>query len=319
MILAGDLGGTKANLGLFEVRDGQLTLLQQKRFPAADYACAEDIVAQFTQETGAKFTAAAFDVAGPVVKNRVEVTNLPWVVEGASLARLVGVQHVTMLNDLEATAYGLRVLPASDFEVLQAGTRDPAGNQVLVAAGTGLGEAVLIWDGKQHVVSPSEGGHSDFAPRTEQEIDLLRFLKTKNEFVSCETILSGRGFIELHQFLNPDCCHSGFDSPQTAAPVITGNALDGSCDVCVRAVDLWNEIYGSEAGNLALKVVARGGVYVAGGIAVKILPKLKDSRFVRAFAAKEKLGKLLSAIPIYVVKNEAAPLWGAAWVAAHPR
>ncbi len=317
-ILAGDLGGTKANLGLFEVRRGKLQCVQQKRFASREYGSGEEIVGAFAREAGETIAAACFAVAGPVVNNSVRVTNLPWVVEGKSLARLLRLRRVILLNDLEATAYGLRALPKKDFETLHHGAPNARGNQVLVAAGTGLGEAILVWDGARHLVVPSEGGHADFAPNTDQEIELLRFLKTRHDFVSSEIILSGRGFRELHEFLDPGAKHPSFDDPSTdPAPEITRCALDGSCAVCVRTVDLWNGIYGAEAGNLALKVVALGGVYVAGGIAVKILPKLRDGRFARALAAKEKLGTLLSRIPIHVVLNENAPLWGAAWVAAH--
>lgn len=317
-ILAGDLGGTKANLALFEVRHGRLKCVAQKRFASQEYGSGEEIIAEFTRGLGIKVAAACFAVAGPVVNNQVRLTNLPWVVDKKSLARLLHLREVTLLNDLEATAYGLRALPKKDFEVLHKGVPNSQGNQVLIAAGTGLGETILVWDGTRHIVVPSEAGHADFAPHTEQEVELLQFLKKKYEFVSAEVILSGRGFREIHEFLDPGCRHPTFDDPNAdPAPEITRRALDGSCAVCVQTVDLWNEIYGAEAGNLALRAVPVSRVYVAGGIAVKILPKLKDGRFVKAVVAKEKMESLLSRIPIYVVLNENAPLWGAAWVAAH--
>jgi glucokinase len=320
-ILAGDLGGTKSNLGLFEAQRGKLKLLYPpKRFRSQAFTGAETVIDQFLREAGVKITAACFAVAGPVVNNTVRVTNLPWVVDARSLAKFLRVRQVMLLNDLEATAYGLRALPKEDFETLHEGVPNAAGNQVLIAAGTGLGEAILVWDGKRHVVVPSEAGHADFAPHTDQEIELLKFLKAKHEFVSAEIILSGRGFREIHEFLDGNVRHPSFDDANAdPAPEITRRALEESCPVCVRTVDMWNGIYGAEAGNLALRAVALGGVFVAGGIAVKILPKLRDGRFVKALANKEKLGSLLSRLPVYVALNESAPLWGAAWVAVHGR
>ena len=325
MILAGDIGGTKCNLALFEARQGTLCSIAHRRFASKDYMQFGDIVSEFVRDVGGqsaavgsgKVTAAGFGVAGPVIDYRVRATNLPWVVDGASLARILGIERVVLLNDLEATAYSLAHLQPSEFCTLNAGTPAPQANQALIAAGTGLGEAILFWDGSRHVVAATEGGHADFAPRTEQEIELLRFLKKRYENVSFELILSGRGFRTIHEFLGPAVKHPSFDAPGAdPAPEITRLGLEGSCPVCVQTLDLWTALYGAEAGNLALKSLARGGVYVAGGIAVKILPKLKDGTFVRAFTQKSKFGTLLSQIPIYVVVNEDAPLLGAAAQAA---
>ncbi len=318
MILAGDIGGTKCNLALYEDRAGTLCRVAQRRFPSKNYSRLEEIITEFVRETGvAKITAAGFGVAGPVVEQRVRATNLPWVVDRAPLAQKLGTEHVALMNDLEATAYSLARLQLSELCTLNEGKPAPRSNRALIAAGTGLGEAILFWDGDRHVVAASEGGHADFAPRTETEIELLRFLKKRYEQVSFELILSGRGFRTLHEFLDPAAKHPGFDAPDAdPAPEITRSALAGSCPVCVKALDLWTALYGAEAGNLALKLMARGGVYVAGGIAVKILTKLKDGTFVRAFCDKEKLGILLQQFPIYVVLNEEAPLLGAASQAA---
>ncbi len=325
MILAGDIGGTKCNLALFEARRGALHSIAHRRFASKDYRQVGDIVSEFVRELGGgaaeggsgKITAAGFGVAGPVVDHRVRATNLPWVVDGASLARILGIERVVLLNDLEATAYSLPHLQPSEFCTLNPGTPAPQANQALIAAGTGLGEAILFWDGSRYVVAATEGGHADLAPRTEQEIELLRFLKKRYAHVSFELILSGRGFRTIHEFLGPTVKHPSFDAPGAdPAPEITRLGLEGSCPVCVQTLDLWTALYGAEAGNLALKSLARGGVYVAGGIAVKILPKLKDGTFVRAFAQKSKFGTLLSQIPIYVVLNEEAPLLGAAAQAA---
>lgn len=317
MILAGDLGGTKSNLGTFEPRNGTLVPVAEEHLDSHKYASVEDLVQDFIRQTKSSCSAACFGVAGPVVDNTVRASNLPWMIQGDSLARLLKVPRVRLLNDLEATCYGLEVLAPEELVCIHEGTKDERANKVIIAAGTGLGEGVMFWDGNRHFPSPTEGGHSDWAPHTEQQADLWRFLKARNEIVSIEIILSGRGFKSLHQFLNPSEHHPEFDDPKVdPAPIITQGALEKTCGTCVATLDLWVDIYGSEAGNLAIRNVARGGIFVAGGIAVKILSKLKDGRFAKAVADKEKLGYLLSQIPIYVVLNEKAPLLGAAHVAS---
>ena len=234
----------------------------------------------------------------PCDRSSVKATNLPWVVDGPALATQLATDHVVLLNDLEATGYSLAFLNPSEISTLNRGVPSPQSTQALVAAGTGLGEAILFWDGHRYVVASSEGGHADFAPRTEQEIELLRYMKKRNEFVSVELILSGRGFRTIHEFLDSSVRHPSFDGPEAdAAPEITRLALAGQCPVCVQTLDLWVSMYGAEAGNLALKVLARGGVWVAGGIAVKIRKKMEDGAFFRAFCEKEKFGALLAQIP----------------------
>jgi glucokinase len=317
MILAGDVGGTKCNLGAFEETGGKLVCKTVESLPSHKYSTFESLVADFLKHANAKIDAACFGIAGPIIDGQVKATNLPWTISSADLAREIGTPRVRLLNDLEATCYSILVLEPSEMECIHPGVEDPRATKVIIAAGTGLGEGVIFWDGQRHHPSATEGGHSDWAPNTEQQINLWRYLRARNDIVSCEIILSGRGFPQLHAFLDPSVKHPEFDVPgEDPAPVITKNALDGSCPVCVRTLDLWVEIYGSEAGNLAIRNVARGGIYVAGGIAVKILPKLKEGRFAAAAAHKEKMEKLLSAIPIYVVLNEKAPLIGAANVAA---
>jgi len=321
MILAGDVGGTKSNLGLFESErsDGQRTLVRvaDKRYASRNYAGLEDVVRDFVGATGAKLSAACFGIAGPVVENRVRTGNLPWLVDGTALAHQLGLPSVRLLNDLEATGYGIGVLVPGDFETLATGMDAPEAPRVVIAAGTGCGEAILWWDGARHIPMATEGGHADFAPHTEQQAELWRYVKARNEFVSTEMLLSGRGFRTIHEFLSPTSRHADFDDlAGDPAPAITHRALSGECPTCVAAVDLWIEIYGSEAGNLAVRSVARGGIYVAGGIAVKILPKLKDGRFVAAARHKEKMTDFLEQVPIRVVLDEECPLKGAAQVAA---
>jgi glucokinase len=316
MILAGDIGGTKSNIGLFDTRDGQLVRLAHKRYSSHEHAGLQEITKDFLQENPASVTAASFGVAGPVENNRVHGTNMPWIVDGATVASFLGLSRVRILNDLEATAFGVGVLPPSDLAVLFEGVPVRQATCVVIAAGTGLGEAVLFWDGRQHLAMGTEGGHADFAPHTPQQADLWKYLRGRHDYVSAEILLSGRGFQNVHEFLDPTVRHPGFDDPaKDPAPLITQQGLSGECPVCVATLDLWTEIYGSEAGNFAVRALARGGVYVAGGIAVKVLPKLKDGRFAAAARDKEKMTDFLATVPIYVVLNEECPLMGAAYVA----
>lgn len=323
MILAGDVGGTKSNLGIFDIQGdvpkgsaqpGTLVRVAEKRYPSREHKGLEEIVKDFVNVTEAKVTAASFGIAGPVVNNRVQTGNLPWIVDGASMASLLGLDRVRLMNDLEATAFGIGVMQPNDLEVLYAGIPAPETHRAVIAAGTGLGEAILFWDGAKHMPMATEGGHADFAPHTDQQADLWKFIKSRGEFASAEMVLSGRGFRTLHEFLDRSVRHPSFDDPSAdPAREITALALAGECPVCVAALDLWVEIYGSEAGNLVVRTVARGGIYVAGGIAVKILAKLKDGKFASAFRDKEKMSYFLEQVPIHVVLDEECPLKGAAY------
>ncbi len=317
MILAGDIGGTKSNLGLFNVQDGVMVRVAHKRYASHEHAGLHEIAQDFLRETGATISAAGFGIAGPILQNRVQASNLPWTVDGAEMAKFLGLPRVRLLNDLQATAYGVSVLGPGDMETITTGL--PVGNatRAVIAAGTGLGESILYWDGVQYVAMPSEAGHADFAPNTDQQADLWKFLKTKNEFVFQELILSGRGFQRVHEFLDPSVEHPGFDGQEIdPAAEITQLALAGTCPVCVAAVNLWIEIYGAEAGNLALRAVARGGIYVAGGIAVKILVKIKEGRFAAAMQRRSNAGGFeLKDVPVHVVLDEECPLKGAAYAA----
>jgi glucokinase len=321
VILAGDVGGTKCNLALFAEKNGKLEFVFRERFASKEFAQFDYIIREFARRAaphldGKKILAAGFGVAGPVINNRIHATNLPWVVDADTLAREVGVKSVVLVNDLGATGHSLEHLPPEDFCVLNPGTPVPGASLALLAAGTGLGEGILFWDGQRYKVVPSEGGHSDYSPRTDQQVELLKFMRHRYPQVSWELILSGRGFRTLHEFLAPSVKHPVFEDPDAdPAPFITKSALDHSCPVCVEALDLWTNIYGAEAGNLALKVLALGGVYVAGGIAVKILPKMQDGTFFNAFKDKWHFEKMLLNVPVSVVLNESAPLIGAAYEA----
>lgn len=321
MILAGDVGGTKCNLALFAENNGRLEFVFRERFASKEFAQFDYIIREFARRAapqlgGEKIRAAGFGVAGPVINNRIHATNLPWIVDADTLAREVGVKSVVLVNDLGATGHSLEHLPPEDFCVLNPGTPVPGATLALLAAGTGLGEGILFWDGNRYKVVPSEGGHSDYSPRTDQQVELLKFMRHRYPQVSWELILSGRGFRTLHEFLAPSVKHPIFEDPDAdPAPFITKSGLDHSCPVCVEALDLWTNIYGAEAGNLALKVLALGGVYVAGGIAVKILPKMKDGTFFNAFKDKWHFEKMLLNVPLSIVLNESAPLIGAAYEA----
>lgn len=321
MILAGDVGGTKCNLALFSETGGRLTAVFKQRFRSKDFAKFDLIAKEFARIAGAhlgrdKIRAAGFGIAGPVINNRVRATNLPWTVDASVLSGELDIPHVVLLNDLGAWGHSIEYLSPSDFVVLNPGEPEPTGTRALIAAGTGLGQAILAWDGCGYRVVPSEGGHSDFAPHTEQQIELLRFMRRRYPQVSFELILSGRGFLTIHEFLDPSVKHPSFADPDAdPAPEITHNALQKTCPVCVETLDLWTDIYGAEAGNLALKVLSLGGMYVAGGIAIKILDKMKDGTFFSSFKDKWHFEKLLEKIPVSVILNENAPQLGAAYEA----
>jgi glucokinase len=321
VILAGDVGGTKCNLALFSESGGKLTHVYKQRFASKEFAQFDLIVHEFLRQAapnlqGERIEAAGFGVAGPVIKNRVRATNLPWTVDADNLLDGLKVKNIVLLNDLGATGHSIEHLPEEDFCVLNAGKYEHGGTRCLIAAGTGLGQGILVWNGARYQVVPSEGGHSDFAPHTELQIELLRFMRRRYPQVSNELILSGRGFRTLHEFLSPTVTHAVFDDPDAdAAPIITRQGLDKSCPVCVETLHLWTSIYGAEAGNLALKVLALGGIFVAGGIAVKILEKIKDGTFFQSFQDKWKFEALLNNIPVSVILNESAPLIGAAYEA----
>jgi glucokinase len=325
VILAGDVGGTKCNLALFAERDGKLEFVYRRRFASKEFAQFDLIVKEFSRQAAPylhdqKVTAAGFGVAGPVVNNRIHATNLPWVVDADTLARELAVEPIVLMNDLGATGHSLEHLAPEDFCVLNQGTPVKGGTRALLAAGTGLGEGILFWEGTRYKVVPSEGGHTDFAPRTDQQIELLRFMRRRYPQVSWELILSGRGFRTLHEFIAPSVKHPIFEDPDAdPAPYITKSAVDKSCPVCVEALDLWTTIYGGEAGNLALKVLALGGVYVAGGIAVKILSKMQDGAFFASFKDKWHFTAMLEDVPVSIVLNESAPLIGAAYEALAAR
>ena len=318
MIFAGDVGGTKSNLALYEVREGKLRLVEQRRFANRDFTRVEDLLGEFARPARGKLRAACLGVAGPVISGRVRFTNLPWAFDAEGLARLLGLDHVVLVNDMEATAHSLDITEPRQLSPLQAGAAIPGGNEALIAAGTGLGECLWSWVNGRRTVVSTEGGHTDFAPRSDEEIEFLRFLMARQKRVSVEQVASGRGFRAMHEFYKPSARHASFDDPAADPAVeITLNARTRSCETCVKAVDFWLTLYGAEAGNLALKSLAVGGFYVAGGIAIKLLDLLQNGRFVQAFREKAEHEHILAGIPIQVLLDEEAPLHGAAARALH--
>ncbi|HEY8671830.1 MAG TPA: glucokinase [Terriglobales bacterium] len=326
MILAGDIGGTKCTLTLFTADGSVLTPIYRFSASTRDASGLESILDQFKRaasdaghklENGA-LKSAAFGVAGAIVEDRVVSNNLPWTVERGSIASTLGLnpKTVLLLNDLVAAASSLVHLKAQDLMQLNDGTAQPQAPMALIAAGTGLGEAILFWDGERYKVSPSEASLTDFAPHNEREMLLLQSMRYRMPRVCTEEVVSGRGFRAIHQIIFPGIHHPFFDEPGVdPAARITQQAFDGTCKACQETLDIWMEAYGAEAGNMALRVLPFGGVYVAGGIALKVLPKLKEGSFVRAFSDKAKLSTQLAKIPIFVVLNEDAPVLGAAYEA----
>jgi glucokinase len=320
VILAGDVGGTNARLALFEARDGQLQQITETVFPSRQHSGLDEIVAKFASQIAPeqKPEAACFGIAGPVVNGRSETSNLPWVVESEQLAEVLSLPQVRLINDLEANAWGIAALDREDLVSLNLIQGQPRGNQAVVSAGTGLGEAGLYWDGNQHHVFACEGGHTDFAPRNELEMQLLQYLVPRFGHVSYERILSGPGLVNVFSFLRD----SGHGRPEPwlveemdasdPAAAISRAAMQGTCDLCVQALDLFISIYGAEAGNMALKVMATGGVFLGGGIAPKILSKLKGPLFMDAFRSKGRLQKVMESIPVRVITNDKTALRGAA-------
>jgi glucokinase len=318
MILAGDIGGTNARLAYFQPQNGHLRLVSERVFPSREHSELGEIVTQFVDESGTRPEVACFGIAGPVRNGRVETSNLPWIIEQSRLAKQIHLPATLLINDLEASAWGIGALEATDLVALNHVDEPAIGNQAVIAPGTGLGEAGLFWDGTRHHVFACEGGHTDFAPTDDQQIELFRYLKARFGHVSYERILSGPGLVNVYEFLRDSGC--GKELPELAAAVktdaaaaaISRAALNNSCPLSVKALDIWITVYGAEASNLALKTMATGGLFLSGGISPKILPKLTGPLFMQSFLDKGRLRPLVEAIPVQVVTNEKSGLLGAA-------
>ncbi len=318
MILAGDVGGTKVHLALYDFTNGKLSHTRDERYPAKDYSGLQEIVKEFLGAD--KVTSACFGVPGPVRDGRLRLTNLPWTIDSRELATGLDIQHVFLINDLEANGYGIAELSSDQIYTLSEGDASQMGNRALISGGTGLGECFLVWNGRIHVPYPSEGGHADFAPRNEDEIELFRFLRQKyNGRISFERVVSGMGMRSIYEFLRDI---KGIDEPKSLAEkiaaaedanaVITEMGLAAKSELCEKTLDMFVSVYGAEAGNLALKILSVGGIYIGGGIAPRILEKLKDGTFLQAFRDKGRLSQLLINMPVRVILESRAALLGAA-------
>lgn len=349
MILAGDIGGTKTHLALFDWTRERVEPVRLETFHSADYSSLEEMLAEFLvppkpptpiddinqpkdeseasppelrPQEPAKIGAACFGVAGPVIENHSRTTNLPWTIDGAAVASRFDIPYVRLLNDLEAMAHGILLLRPDELVTLNAGIRLNQKQAIaLIAAGTGLGESILFWDGTKYRPMRSEGGHADFAPNSDIEIELLRHVRSQYLHVSYERVLSGPGLHAIYEFLRdtkknePTWLAEKVKAGDPAAEIAEAG-LKGQAEIAMQALDLFVSIYGAEAGNLALKAMAVNGLYVGGGIAPKLLPKLKDGTFMKAFTNKGRYKRLMNSIPIHVVMNQRTALIGAASVAA---
>jgi glucokinase len=320
VILAGDIGGTKTVLAVFDEGGDRLSLVREETYPSASAASLEELGLKFLETVGRPAVrTACFGVAGAVVDGRAKTTNLPWQIDEGALSSALGISSVRLLNDLEAAAHGVLVLPPESLHTLQPGTPPKAGGTMaLIAAGTGLGEAIMPWDGHVHHVMASEGGHADFSPRNELEAALWEYLRWEFGHVSWERVLSGPGFMNVYHFLRR---HRKAVEPSwltdeikagTASAVISQAGLAGKDPVCAETVVVFISLYGAEAGNLALKALSVGGLFVGGGIAPKMLSAFGVATFIDAFAEKGRMAPVLRNIPVHVVLDPRAPLLGAA-------
>ncbi|HXZ30807.1 MAG TPA: glucokinase [Terriglobales bacterium] len=318
MILAGDIGGTHTRLAFFDVSNGQLQPAALSVFSSREYQGLDEIATAFVADSKLHPDAACFGVAGPVRDGRVETPNLPWIVESKRLAEELKLKKIALINDLEANAWGIATLSSNDLVLLNPMTAEAAGNQAVISAGTGLGEAGLYWDGKQHHIFASEGGHADFAPRTELEIELLRYLAARYGHVSFERVVSGPGLVNIFYFLRDT--HRGEEPEWLAEEILHGDpaaaitraALEGKSPLGEQALDIFISLYAAEAGNLALKVMATGGVFLGGGIAPKLLSRIVGPLFMQSFIGKGRMQPLLEGIPVKVIINDKTALLGAA-------
>ena len=325
MILAGDVGGTKVHLALYDFANGRLHPIRDQKFPAHEFASLDEVVLKFLAgdgtdaAKGGDIIAACFGCPGPVRDGRLKLTNLPWTLDTRDLVKSLSIPHISLINDLEANGYGIPELAPESIFTLHEGDLEATGHAGLMAAGTGLGQALLIWDGQKHRPIASEGGHADFAARSNREIALLEYLRaTLKGRVSWERVVSGLGIKNIYAFLRdvekisePGWLHDRMLTEDPNA-VIGQCAEDGSSSLCFETMKIFAGAYGAEAGNIALQVLATGGMYLGGGIAPKILKTLKNGAFIQAFIDKGRLSPLVESVPVRVILDDTCALLGAA-------
>jgi glucokinase len=323
MILAGDIGGTHARLALFTLKGERVILGPLEIYPTHEHASLESVVGAFLAQHREKPRAACFGIAGPVRDGRAQMANLNWVVDSSSLAREIACESVLVINDLVANAWGIGGLEPRDFVTLNAGAPEARGNIGVVSAGTGLGEAGLYFDGRRHHPFPSEGGHADFAPADDLQAELLAYLRREFGHVSIERVLSGSGLHHIYRFLRdtgrgdePASLRDEIAAAEDPAIPVWRAATSGGCALASAALDIFVSVYGAEAGNLALKMLSTGGIYLGGGLAPRIIGQLEKPGFMTAFTAKGRMKDVLAAIPVRVILNDEAALIGAARAAA---
>ncbi len=324
MILAGDVGGTKVHLALYEFSSGKLKQVRQHRFPAHEFGSLDEVVLRFLTEGGtdaAKIEAACFGCPGPVRDGRIKLTNLPWSLDVRELRESLKIEHIFLINDLEANGYGINELSEDAIFTLHPGDPASVGHRGLVSAGTGLGVALLIYDPikQTHTPVPSEGGHVDFAPRNDKEIALLQYLqKTLGGRASFERVVAGIGIKNVYAFLRDD---QKMDEPawlkermekEDPNSVIGHCAEDGSSPLCAETMSMFASAYGAMAGNVALTVLAMGGIYLGGGIAPKTLKTLQNGEFMKAFLDKGRMDSILKSVPVRVILDDTCALLGTA-------
>jgi glucokinase len=321
MLLAGDIGGTKLHFGLFTKERGLRRPLAEAVYPSSDHDSLEGAVTRFLRESGRRATKAVLAVAGPVIEGKARITNLPWAIDEGRLRETYKIRSLHVINDVEAAAAFVPFLRKGDLVTLQEGNPVRHGTIAVIAAGTGLGEAYLTWDGKRYRAFPSEGSHVEFGPATDLQMDLLSYVRQHHEHVSYERLCSGIGIQSIYRFLRdkghaeePEWLSGRLSRAVDPVPVIVEKALDreNPCDICVRTLDLFASILGAEAGNLALKILATGGIYLGGGIPPRILPFLEKAHFMEAFLRKGRMRDLVARIPLHVVTNPKTALLGAA-------
>jgi glucokinase len=319
MILSGEIGATRARMAAFQTEGNKLQCAVEKTYQSQEHGGLSEIISDFVRTEGVPVHSACFGVAGPVRAGRSKISNLEWTIDSRELATQLKLTSVGLLNDLEAYAYGVDALESKDFVTLSQGAEDAEGNRAVISARTGLGVAGLFWDGFRHHPFACEGGHTDFAPKNDLEIELAQYLRKKYQHVSCERILSGPGIKNIYDFLRdsqkvaePAWLREQIAAAKDPPALISQLALEHKAEICEQALTIFVSVYGSETGNCALNFMATGGVFIGGSIAAKIVPKMLDPVFMKSFLDKGRMRELLSDMPVKIIVNDDAGLIGAA-------